>query len=83
MVQAKESEQMCLQNRELLKGLIFDLLYDQYRGVIIYIRIFAGELNVKQRIKFLANNKVYRVEKLGVKIPQEIEKQSLITGEIG
>ncbi|CAJ0651370.1 7027_t:CDS:2 [Entrophospora sp. SA101] len=34
-----------------LKALIFDLLYNQYRGVIIYVRIFEGELRVKQKIK--------------------------------
>jgi len=66
-----------------LKALIFDLLYNQYRGVIIYVRIFEGELRIKQKIKLFNNQKIYRVEKVGVKTPQEVEKDCLMTGEIG
>ncbi|CAJ0831367.1 22573_t:CDS:2 [Entrophospora sp. SA101] len=62
-----------------LKALIFDLLYNQYRGVIIYVRIFEGELRVKQKIKLFSNQKIYQVEKVGVKTPQEVEKNCLIT----
>ena len=66
-----------------LKVLIFDLLYNQYFGVIIYIRVFEGELKIKQKIKFFSNQKIYQVERLGVKTPKEILKDKLITGEIG
>lgn len=66
-----------------LKALIFDLIYDQYRGVIVYARIFEGKLEVKQKIKLLSNQKIYQVEEVGVKIPQEVKKSCLITGEIG
>ena len=72
-----------LENYKPLKALIFDLLYNQYKGVIIYVRIFEGELRVKQKIKLFGNQKIYQVEKLGVKTPQEVEKNCLITGEIG
>ena len=68
---------------ELLKALIFDLLYDQYRGVIVFVRIFRGELKSKQKIKFYRNQKIYQVEKVGVKTPSELEKNCLVTGEIG
>ncbi|RHZ37683.1 Elongation factor 4 [endosymbiont GvMRE of Glomus versiforme] len=68
---------------EPLKALIFDLLYNQYRGVIVYVRIFEGELRPRQKIKLLSNQKIYQVEKVGVKTPQEVEKNCLITGEIG
>ncbi|CAG8477922.1 5224_t:CDS:2 [Scutellospora calospora] len=56
---------------EPLKALIFDLLYDQYRGVIVFIRVFRGELKIKQKIKFYRHQKIYQVEKLGVKTPAE------------
>jgi GTP-binding protein LepA len=68
---------------ETLKALIFDLLYDQYRGVIIFVRIFEGELKTKQKIKFYRNQKTYQVEKVGVKTPSEVEKDRLVNGEIG
>lgn len=71
------------QSGKQLKALIFDLLYDQYRGVIIFVRIFEGELKTKQKIKFYRNQKVYQVEKVGVKIPSEVEKNRLVNGEIG
>jgi GTP-binding protein LepA len=68
---------------ELLKALVFDLLYDQYRGVIVFVRIFGGELKSKQKIKFYRHQKVYQVEKVGVKTPFEVEKNCLVNGEIG
>jgi len=69
---------------ELLKALIFDLLYSRYYGVIIYARIFEGELTKGQKIKFHTNQqKIYQVERVGVKVPKEILKDKLIAGEIG
>lgn len=68
---------------ESLKALIFDLLYDQYRGIIVFLRVFEGQLKIKQKIKFYRNQKIYQVEKVGVKTPSEVEKDCLITGEIG
>jgi len=69
---------------EPLKALIFDLLYNRYHGVIIYVRIFEGELEKGQKIKFYTNQqKVYQVERVGVKTPKEVLKNQLIAGEIG
>ncbi|CAG8815138.1 5458_t:CDS:10 [Gigaspora margarita] len=59
---------------EPLKALIFDLLYSRYYGVIIYVRIFDGELTKGQKIKFRTNpQKVYQVERVGVKTPKEVK----------
>ncbi|MEG7979198.1 MAG: hypothetical protein NY202_04870 [Mollicutes bacterium UO1] len=69
---------------EILKALIFDLLYSRYYGVIIYARIFEGELEKGQKIKFYTNQqKIYQVERVGVKTPKEILKDKLTDGEIG
>jgi GTP-binding protein LepA len=71
-------------NNENLKALIFDLLYNRYYGVIIYTRVFEGELVKGQKIKFYADRqKVYQVERVGVKVPHEVLKDKLIAGEIG
>ena len=72
-----------LTNYQPLKALIFDLLYDQYRGVIVFVRVFTGQIETKQKIKFFASQKVYQIEKIGIKTPQEVEKNCLVTGEIG
>ncbi|CAI2173971.1 249_t:CDS:2 [Funneliformis geosporum] len=70
-------------NQKPLKALIFDLLYNRYYGVIIYVRIFEGELTKGQKIKFYTNQqKVYQAERVGVKIPKEILKNKLVAGEI-
>ena len=70
--------------KENLKALIFDLLYNRYYGVIIYTRIFEGELVKGQKIKFCADlQKVHQVERVGVKTPQEVLKDKLVAGEIG
>ena len=70
--------------KENLKALIFDLLYNRYYGVIIYTRIFEGELVKGQMIKFCADfQKVHQVERVGVKTPQEVLKDKLVAGEIG
>jgi GTP-binding protein LepA len=70
--------------KEPLKALVFDLLYNRYYGVVIYVRIFAGELVKGQKIKFYTNpQKVYQVERVGVKVPKEILKDKLTAGEIG
>lgn len=67
-----------------LKALIFDLLYNRYHGVIIYVRVFTGELVKGQKIKFYTNQqKVYQAERVGVKTPKEVLKNKLIAGEIG
>jgi GTP-binding protein LepA len=67
-----------------LKALIFDLLYSRYYGVIIYARIFEGELEKGQKVKCYTNQqKIYQVERVGVKTPKEILKDKLTAGEIG
>ncbi|CAG8606848.1 14623_t:CDS:2 [Ambispora leptoticha] len=71
------------EHHKSLKALIFDLLYNRYYGVIIYVRIFEGELTKGQKIKFYTNQqKVYQVERVGVKTPKETLKVKLIAGEI-
>src|SRR5699024_11963842 len=49
-----------------LKALIFDSLYDTYRGVIAYICVKEGEVKVGDKIKMMANEKEYEVLELGV-----------------
>jgi GTP-binding protein LepA len=66
-----------------LRALIFDLLYDKYHGVIVYVRIFEGSMKLKQKIKFLNNGKIFQIEKIGIKKPENVLKNNLFIGEIG
>ncbi|BAP39483.1 translation elongation factor 4 [Metamycoplasma canadense] len=66
-----------------LQGLIFDSYFDNYRGVVIYTRIFNGEIKVGDNIYFMQTKKTYSVTELGVKNPNEEKKEKLSAGEVG
>jgi GTP-binding protein LepA len=66
-----------------LQALVFDSLYDSYRGVISYVRIKEGEVKVGDKIRFMAANAEYEVTELGVRTPKEVKKDKLSCGEVG
>ncbi|MCE6115329.1 translation elongation factor 4 [Mycoplasmopsis agalactiae] len=66
-----------------LKALIFDSYFDEYRGVIMLIRVFQGKLKVGDDFKFMSNNANYHVIELGVRNPKETKKEYLEAGEVG
>lgn len=71
-----------------LKALVFDLIYERHSGVIVYIRVFQGELITGQKIKFLnpidkPSFTIYKIEQLGVNSPDKKIKEKLNVGEIG
>ena len=65
------------------QALIFDCHYDEYRGVIIHIRLKEGRISKGDTIRFMSNNAEYKVEQTGIfKITYE-EKQYLEAGDVG
>ncbi|MEW5740463.1 MAG: translation elongation factor 4 [Myxococcota bacterium] len=66
-----------------LKALVFDSWYDNYRGVVMLIRVLEGSVAVKQKIKLWSNNKEFEVQELGVIAPFATAVKSLIAGEVG
>lgn len=66
-----------------LKALIFDSVFDPYRGVIIQIRVVDGKLNVGDKIKFMSSNAVYDVVELFVSTPKEEKVNTLYPGDVG
>ena len=68
---------------EPLQALVFDSLYDSYRGVIGFISIKNGRLRVGDKIRFMATGAEYEVIEVGIRNPKEIKKQELVTGEVG
>ena len=66
-----------------LKSLIFDSLYDSYRGVLTLTRVFDGELRVGDKIKFMQTNSLYDVTELFVYTPNFLKVNSLSVGEVG
>lgn len=66
-----------------LRALIFDSIYDQYRGVIAFVRIKDGQVKVGDKIKMMATGAVFEVLEVGVRTPKEVKKDCLIAGEVG
>ncbi len=66
-----------------LKALIFDSMYDSYRGIIVLIRIKQGKVKVGDKIKFMTNNKEYVVTELGYRTLNEVPTDELKSGEVG
>ncbi len=66
-----------------LKALIFDSLFDSYRGVITSIRVVDGKLKVGDIIKMMETSAEYDVVSLYVSTPKEKEIDELVAGEVG
>jgi len=66
-----------------LKALIFDSLYDTYRGVIVYIRVVDGSIKKGDKIKMMATGRVAEVEEIGVLRPAMQKVDGLSAGEVG
>ncbi|MCK4859354.1 MAG: translation elongation factor 4 [Candidatus Omnitrophica bacterium] len=65
------------------KALIFDSKFDIYQGVIVYVRILQGCLKPMTKVRFLATNKIYEVQNVGVFDPHPRNIESLNCGEVG
>ena len=66
-----------------LKALIFDSHYDQYRGVIAYIRIIDGSVKPGDKIRMMATGKEFEVLETGVFTPHETPMKELNVGDVG
>jgi GTP-binding protein LepA len=66
-----------------LKALIFDSIFDSYRGSVVYIRVFEGTLKEKDKIKFFATDKVFEAEEVGVLEMQRVRTGTLSAGGVG
>ena len=67
----------------LLQALVFDSVYDAYRGVIAMVRIKEGSLRVGDTIRFMATGAEYEVLECGIRNPKEVKKDCLECGEVG
>ena len=70
-------------NKDKLQALIFDSVFDAYRGVIVSARIVNGNLKVGDKIKFMQTSATYEVTELLINTPKEVSKNMLESGEVG
>lgn len=66
-----------------LKAMIFDSIYDSYRGVVLSVRIVEGSVKKGDRIKLMNSGKTYEVSELGIFSPKPIERDYLMVGDVG
>ena len=66
-----------------LKALIFDSKYDDYRGVVMSVKIEDGTVKPGDRVQIMNTGKEYEVTEVGVSSPHPIKKDILIAGDVG
>ena len=66
-----------------LKALIFDSKYDNYKGVVIFVRVFDGQVKVGDTIRLMATKKKYEVTEVGVMAPNHVPTKWLRAGDVG
>jgi GTP-binding protein LepA len=66
-----------------LKALVFDSWYDEYRGVIVLIRVVDGEIRPKMRVRFMALGQDHEVEQVGIFSPKPTAVEALGVGDVG
>ncbi|HLK60503.1 MAG TPA: translation elongation factor 4, partial [Chthonomonadaceae bacterium] len=66
-----------------LRALVFDSKFDQYMGVVCYVRVVDGAIKAGQKIRFMATGKEFEVIEVGTFAPQRRVGQAIGTGEVG
>ncbi|MEP6658834.1 MAG: translation elongation factor 4 [Acidimicrobiales bacterium] len=66
-----------------LQALMFDSVFDQYRGVVSSIRVMNGTISTRQRVRFMNAGAIHEIDELGVRLPLITPVASLGPGEVG
>ena len=65
------------------RAMIFDSVYDSYRGVVTYVRVIDGQLNKRERIKMMSTGATHELLEIGVSSPEMLPADGLGVGEVG
>ena len=66
-----------------LRALVFDSAYDPYLGTLCYFKIVDGEMELGDKVKFLASRKEYEIVELGYSTPARVPVKKLVCGDVG
>ena len=66
-----------------LQALIFNSVYDNYKGVICYVRVMNGTLEAGKNVRFMATGRDYQIDEVGVFKPDMVKVERLGPGEVG
>lgn len=65
------------------RAMIFDSVYDVYRGVVTYVRVVDGQISARDRIKMMSTGAVHELLEIGVISPEMVKADALGVGEVG
>lgn len=65
------------------RAMIFDSVYDSYRGVVTYVRVVDGQLNKRERIKMMSTGATHELLEIGTNSPEMLPADGLGVGEVG
>jgi GTP-binding protein LepA len=68
---------------EPARAMIFDSVYDIYRGVVTYVRVIDGKIEARDRIKMMSTGAVHELLELGVISPEPVKSKAIGVGEVG
>jgi GTP-binding protein LepA len=68
---------------EKLRALVFDSLFDIYRGVVAYARVFSGNIVAGQAVKLMSTSKSYEIKEVGIFTPKPLAQPELKVGDVG
>jgi GTP-binding protein LepA len=68
---------------ETLRGLVFDSVFDGYRGVVAYIRVASGSVSPGMGVKLMSTNQNYEIKEVGVFTPKMLPQPRLDAGDVG
>jgi GTP-binding protein LepA len=66
-----------------LQALIFDSVFNSYRGVIAYYRIMNGSISKNEKVRFMATGKEYQADEIGILEMDQVPKKQLFAGDVG
>ncbi|WP_423917479.1 translation elongation factor 4 [Frigoribacterium sp. 2-23] len=65
------------------RAMIFDSVYDSYRGVVTYIRMIDGTLNPREKVQMMSTKSTHDILEIGVSSPEPVPSKGLSVGEVG
>jgi GTP-binding protein LepA len=68
---------------ETLRALVFDSVFDVYRGVIAYVRVFSGSIEADQQVRMMNNDSRHEIKEVGLFTPKMFAQPKLSAGDVG
>jgi GTP-binding protein LepA len=65
------------------RGLVFDSKYDAFRGVVVYLRMFSGDLKTGEKVRMMSTGQEYEIKEVGVFTPDPEARKELTQGTVG